>query len=139
MFLTRLIYVSSVSDGFSKEDILDIKQTANNFNGDHGITGALYFNYKFFLQALEGGRQEVNDLYLKIIKDKRHYNPLILDYSNVDVRVFDKWSMNIIYDSKPSRELLIKYQTTDKFNPYSLSSTASLELLKNLVMIKNQD
>lgn len=57
MFLTRLIYTSSVSEQFSPDDISTILDAARNNNQKFNVTGMLCFNRKYFLQCLEGSRE----------------------------------------------------------------------------------
>jgi hypothetical protein len=56
MFLVRLIYASTVADTFKPTDIECILTTARKKNKQHGLTGMLCFNSRYFLQCLEGSR-----------------------------------------------------------------------------------
>jgi hypothetical protein len=57
------------------------------------ITGLLMHKKGYFLQWLEGPQQAVMDLYLKIEKDERHKDPIILHQGHHEKRVFPDWSM----------------------------------------------
>lgn len=90
MYLTRLIYASKVKEGLSRDDVSSILETAKKNNPKHGVTGVLIFSDKYFLQALEGGREKVNIIYHKILNDDRHYDPVLIDYAEVDERMFEE-------------------------------------------------
>ncbi|MGB1801392.1 MAG: BLUF domain-containing protein, partial [Gammaproteobacteria bacterium] len=96
MFLTRLIYTSTISELFSPDDIPAILDTARNNNQRANVTGLLCFNSKYFLQCLEGSREEVNKIYHLIINDDRHRLVTLLYYGEISVREFGKWSMGYI-------------------------------------------
>ena len=69
MFLTRLVYTSKISDVFESSDIENILVTARRENERNNITGMLCFNRKYFLQCLEGSREDVNQTYHRILND----------------------------------------------------------------------
>ena len=53
----------------------------------HGITGVLCYGGGIYLQALEGGRKQVNDLYTLIVKDPRHKDVVLLHYEEISPSV----------------------------------------------------
>ena len=69
--LVRLLYASRTVDS-SAETINSILAQSRQFNPVNGITGILCYGGGIFLQAIEGGRQAVSDLYGHIQKDARH-------------------------------------------------------------------
>ncbi|MFT6154311.1 MAG: hypothetical protein ACJA1X_001663 [Bermanella sp.] len=56
MFLTRLVYASTISENFNCDDIEGILAVARKNNKQNNITGMLCFNRKYFLQCLKGSR-----------------------------------------------------------------------------------
>tara|TARA_Y100001951_G_scaffold21856_1_gene16832 strand:+ start:3806 stop:4006 length:201 start_codon:yes stop_codon:yes gene_type:complete len=50
-------------------------------------------NQHYFLQCLEGSRSNVNKIYHRILNDKRHRDPIILDYQEIEARDFSAWEM----------------------------------------------
>ncbi len=130
--LTRLIYTSRVSPGTDSRAVRDILAVSQRNNDERGLTGALLFNSKYFLQWLEGGRSAVNERFQIISMDKRHYEAEILDYVAISHRTFDGWSMGYAGEGAMNRELLFKYSKTSDFNPYSLSAESAAELIQCL-------
>ena len=101
-------------------------------NDESGLTGALLFNSKYFLQWLEGGRTAVNERFQVISMDKRHYEAEILDYVTIGHRTFDSWSMGYAGEGAMNKEVLFKYSKTSEFNPYTLSAESAVELIMQL-------
>ena len=68
--LVRLLYVSRAVDT-SPEAIEAILTQSRQHNPASGITGVLCYGGGIFLQAIEGGRSAVSDLYGHIQRDPR--------------------------------------------------------------------
>lgn len=71
MFLTRLVYASTISESFTPDDIESILIAARKNNIKTNVTGILCFNRKYFLQCLEGSRTAVNKTYHHILNDPK--------------------------------------------------------------------
>jgi hypothetical protein len=132
MFLIRLIYASKISPTFPYEEINSIVSTSESNNKLVNVTGVLCYSNKYFLQCLEGTRDNVNSLYDKILKDKRHYDATILKYDEVAEREFNDWSMGYIPPAKFSEALVTKFSGEKDFNPYNMNGDRCHKLLKAL-------
>jgi len=129
MFLTRLIYVSTISEQFDTEDIEKIIATAKEKNGKSHVTGMLCFNRKFFLQCLEGSRSKVNETYHRILNDPRHTNIVMLDYKEITKRDFSDWSMGYVPESSLTSDTNITFSGTPDFDPYKMSGESAHQML----------
>ena len=69
--LVRLLYASRAVDT-TPDAIEAILSQSRQYNPGSGITGILCYGGGIFLQAIEGGRNAVSDLYGHIQKDARH-------------------------------------------------------------------
>lgn len=125
MFLTRLVYASTMTDAFNCDDIEGILGAARKNNSGNSITGMLCFNRKYFMQCLEGSRADVNETYQRILKDERHSNVVLLDYKEIDAREFDHWSMGYLPESSLTCPTILKYSVTAEFNPYEMSGESA--------------
>jgi hypothetical protein len=97
------------------------------------VTGVLCFSGGVFLQALEGGRSAVNQLYLKIAADTRHRDVVLLSYEEIGERRFAGWSMGQVNMARLNPALLLKYSATAELDPYTVSGSVSLALFEELV------
>ena len=65
--LVRLLYVSRAVTPESNEATESILSSAREHNNKNGITGVLCYGGGIYLQAIEGGRSQVNALYSFIV------------------------------------------------------------------------
>jgi hypothetical protein len=130
--LVRLIYASRSLQPLKHELVDAILASARKHNPEQGITGVLCYSESIFVQALEGGRDQVNRLYAMLQKDARHRDLILLAYEQIDVRQYPSWTMGKIRLDKVNRSLLLKYSETGELNPYAVSSCATVALLNEL-------
>ena len=130
--LVRLLYASRAVDR-SDEAIEGILSQSRHFNPTSGITGILCYGGGIFLQAIEGGRSPVSDLYGHIQRDKRHKEVVLLHYEEITERRFGGWTMGQVNMSKINSSILLKYAEKPELDPYSVSGKVSLALLEELM------
>ena len=121
--LIQLTYASRTTQILGPGDIKDILRSSQRNNAALGVTGALCLTNGIFLQQLEGDRTAVNQLYHRILKDIRHKDTQILDFSEIASRRFGTWSMGLIAAVAENRQLFLKYSSKAEFDPYSMSTT----------------
>jgi hypothetical protein len=130
--LVRLLYASRAVDP-SPESIESILAQARQHNTVTGITGILCYGAGIFLQAIEGGRLQVSDLFGHIQRDPRHKDVALLHYEEIFERRFGGWSMGQVNLTKLNHPLLLKYSEKPELDPYSVSGKVSLALLEDLM------
>lgn len=121
--LIQLTYASRTAQILGPGDVKDILHSSQRNNAAVGVTGALCLTNGIFLQQLEGDRAAVNQLYHRILKDARHKDTQILDFSEIPSRRFGSWSMGLIASVAENRQLFLKYSSKAEFDPYSMSTT----------------
>lgn len=130
--LVRLLYASRAID--SNPDAIEaILSQSRNYNPTCGITGILCYGGGIFLQAIEGGRMAVSELYGHIQKDARHKDVVLLHYEEITERRFGGWTMGQVNMSKINTNILLKYAERPELDPYSVSGKVSLALLEELM------
>lgn len=130
--LVRLLYASRAIDR-SEEAIGAILTQSRQYNPTSGITGILCYGGGIFLQAIEGGRTPVSELYGHIQRDKRHNDVVLLHYEEISERRFGGWTMGQVNMSKINSSILLKYAEKPELDPYSVSGKVSLALLEELM------
>ena len=131
--LVRLIYASRAVNPPSLETTESIVAQSQHDNPAHGITGILCFSGSVYLQALEGGRQAVNELYGHILRDARHQDIVLLHYEEISERRFAGWTMGQVNLSRINPTVLLKYFERSELDPYHVSGQVSLALLEELM------
>lgn len=130
--LVRLLYASRAIDT-SLDAIETILAQSRQHNPECGITGILCYGGGIFLQAIEGGRMAVSELYGHIQKDPRHKDVVLLHYEEIAERRFGGWTMGQVNMSKINASILLKYAEKPELDPYSVSGRVSLALLEELM------
>lgn len=130
--LVRLLYASRATDP-ANNAIEDILNRSRQYNPGSGITGILCYGGGIFLQAIEGGRSAVSDLYGHIQRDARHKDVELLHYEEITERRFGGWTMGQVNMSKINANILLKYAEKPELDPYSVSGKVSLALLEELM------
>ena len=132
--LVRLLYVSRALDPESGSATQSILDSARKYNAANGITGILCYGGGLYLQAVEGGRTQVNELYGYIVRDKRHQDVVLLDYQEITERRFGGWTMGQVNLAKLNTSIVLKYSEKPELDPYSVSGAVSLALLEELML-----
>lgn len=130
--LIRLIYASTANDSVDLNEFKNILQQAQANNYRNDLTGMLAFNSKVFLQALEGSRKQVNELYSKLVRDPRHHTVTVLGYKEIEERHWASWSMGFTAPNSNNRALFLKYSQQSSFNPYAMAAEATEKMLMEL-------
>lgn len=130
--LIRLVYVSTAQDGVDLNEFKRILLQAQTNNQRRDLTGMLAFNSKIFLQALEGARDQVNELYARLMRDPRHHTVTMLNYKEIEERHWSNWSMGFAAPNSDNRALFLKYSQQSTFNPYGMKAEATEKMLMEL-------
>ena len=130
--LVRLLYASRAVDP-SDTAIESILSQSRQFNPTCGIIGILCYGGGIFLQAIEGGRNAVNDLYSHIVRDSRHKDVVLLHYQEITERRFGGWTMGQVNTSRINASILLKYAEKPELDPYAVSGVVSLALMEELM------
>jgi hypothetical protein len=130
--LVRLLYASRAVD--TDPGAIDgILAQSRQYNPTCGITGILCYGGGIFLQAIEGGRMAVSELYGHIQRDARHKDVVLLHYEEISERRFGGWTMGQVNMSKINTSILLKYAEKPELDPYAVSGKVSLALLEELM------
>jgi hypothetical protein len=131
--LVRLLYASRAPAPLTASVVDSILEESRRNNPRLGITGILCFSDDLFIQVLEGGRDQVCELYNTIVRDDRHFNVRILSYEETCERRFGGWTMGQVNIDKVNPALLLKYSERAELNPFACSGHASMALLDELI------
>jgi hypothetical protein len=127
------MYASRAVPSVDQDALIAILRKSKANNPAIGVTGVLCFSEGIFLQALEGGRSAVNQLYNRIAADSRHTQVELLSYEEVGERRFAGWSMGQVNVSRLNPALLLKYSERPALDPYAVSGRVSMALFEELM------
>ena len=131
--IVRCVYASRAASPLTPPMIEDILEKSRVNNPAHGITGLLCYSGDVFIQVLEGGRDEVCELYNAIVRDQRHANVRLLVFEEIRERKFCNWTMGHVDLSKVNPGLLLKYHERAVLDPSTCPGSATMALLDELV------
>ncbi len=132
--LYHILYKSQAIKLITIDQLKDILFVSRKKNAIKSITGILLFKEGKFMQLLEGGRSDVNNIYASILKDPRHKNIQLLSHGTLKQRNFPNWSMGLCYVNKCDFEDMPGFRDLEasehlKFQLRS-SSHPSMQLIK---------
>ena len=133
MSLVSLLYVSHLAKDCGPDDLAKILMVSRTKNKEAGVSGALCYSARGFLQCLEGPANAVNQLYRRIARDDRHIDVTLLDYADIQTRSFGEWSMAYVREDEIDKSILKKIRGAESFDPFDLASGEAMDLLKAVV------
>ena len=131
--LVRMLYASRAAQAVTPALIDSILAQSRAHNPAQGITGILCHGGDVFMQVLEGGRDAVNALYSRIVRDERHRDTAVLHYEEVTERQFAGWTMGQVNLARVNPQLLLKYSDRPVLDPFCVSGRVSMALLEELI------
>jgi hypothetical protein len=93
--LEHLIYASVATQKFEASQLADLLQKARSANERRGLTGMLLHTDSdgSFFQVLEGEPRSIDQLFERILVDKRHSHLTTIIREPIVRRSFDEWTM----------------------------------------------
>ncbi len=116
--LIRMLYVSTAVGPITTSVTGTILRSAQAFNADNGITGVLCQGQGVYWQVLEGKRGEVNNLYARILADRRHKNVQLTVFEDITRRRYGAWAMAHV-DLTEADSVLALNTPGAQFDPYA--------------------
>lgn len=102
----QLVYISAANKEFTEQELQELLETARVNNESLDVSGMLLFHQGSFIQALEGPKSAVEDLYNKISEDQRHTETQVLFRGELEERNFESWSMGFYRSAQSATENL---------------------------------
>ncbi len=126
----QIVYTSTANQEFSAADLKRLLVGARMRNKALGVTGMLVFHGGTFLQALEGEKRAVNEIFARIQNDPRHSDLIVLHRGpGPERRVFGDWSMGFA-DFSGAADILKGFVRLNERLPLkNLDSARAVELL----------
>jgi hypothetical protein len=128
----QLIYASTCADDCTPRVWLDILRQSRKYNAEKGISGILVYDIVYFLQLIEGDREEINNLYKQILNDPRHRDVIIINYEEIQQKSYFRWNMGFVHLADKREHFVADYFPDGDFNPYRLDSQKAKRFLSEL-------
>ena len=131
--LVQCLYASRAVAPLQATILESIVGASREKNPARGITGLLCFSGDIFIQVLEGGRDEVCELFNTIVRDRRHDTVRLLTFEEIRQRKFGAWTMGHVDLTRVNPSLLLKYHEKATLDPFICSGHATMALLDELI------
>ncbi len=135
--LYRLVYYSRNLIPGKPDDIAaeieSILESARRNNAPLNVTGVLIFNSGVFAQALEGPRKNIEGIFERIQRDRRHSDVQVLAFEETPERKFPNWSMAFVGRSVEGRNLFSRIGEATGFELGRLEGERVLEIINSIV------
>ena len=98
----RLMYVSIATSPLEVDELKAIERVAIRKNAELHISGLLTYCDGKFMQFLEGEQADVEEIFAKIVGDRRHHSIDVMRQGIIPKRQFKDWQMKYadIHDIK---------------------------------------
>jgi len=104
-----IVYVSRLNGKMDRDRLRELNDQAREKNAQLGLTGLLVHKANHFLQVIEGGKKEVEEIMEAIKKDPRHKDVTMIARVPDQPRRFSRWSMAIADWPEDNEELSNAY------------------------------
>ncbi len=126
----QIVYTSTANQDFSVAELKRLLVGARTRNKAVGVTGMLVFHDGTFLQALEGEKRAVNEIFASIRNDPRHRDLVVLHRGpGPEQRVFGDWAMGFADFSGAADILKGFVRLNEELQLKDLDSVHAVELL----------
>lgn len=135
-----IVYISKVPTNRNGATVptglSEIFRVARKRNSGFKITGVLSYRHGRYIQVLEGGAKEVDQLFSNILLDSRHEQVTILLDLPITRRSFPDWNMKLLQSvNKDAR--FIEFMTKNTDEVYSLDPNKRQQL-EHFYQLKGQ-
>ncbi|MBH0238303.1 BLUF domain-containing protein [Methylobrevis albus] len=133
MYLFRMSFYSDNNMGAGERPIASeikaILAACSRYTLASGITGALVFNERYFVQVMEGERSLLSRTVWSIASDARQKNMVLLSAAPINERLFLGWSVGYAGHSEQADALYLRHAIMGALDP----SRMTAESVENLV------
>ncbi|WP_237153573.1 BLUF domain-containing protein [Oryzibacter oryziterrae] len=138
MSLSRLVFFSrtNIKIGESAGMIRGMLQACSEYSPVSGLTGGLVFNEKFFMQVIEGSRDQVSKQLKILYEDNRHEELTVLSVSEIYRREFEGWAVGYAGRTIDAERLYMRYCPTVDINPTIMSAEALFNFIRDFCALE---
>ena len=134
----RLIYKSRANEKIDWEMVKELIKKSEENNEEAGVTGVLLATETHFLQVLEGGFDEVNELFMHIVRDPRHDRVQLIAFDCVESRLYGGWAMHGVgvfdFNQELTDDLIAQYGEEEGGVRFPVEDWKVLALISDLRM-----
>ncbi|MBL4639991.1 MAG: BLUF domain-containing protein [Kordiimonadaceae bacterium] len=124
----HLVYISDRNQG-DAQDMEHFVNLASNFNEEHNVTGALWFNDLEFVHLMEGDTTDLEVVYNFVTDSITHDSVKLVCIKKCGRRFFGDWTMASFGEKTHSGQIAQQFGTSSCFQPRKLPADRLINLL----------
>lgn len=132
--LVQLIYISVPATG-ARDSIAKSIAKFRAKNLGCGINTVVLATDDFFLQLIEGKREEVNGLYRTISQDPRHTNVTLVRFQEIRKAEFSDCNMIYLHDDDVCREHIADVCNITRVNCTQINSATAASIIRRAAAV----
>lgn len=110
-----------------------VLESCSKHDREGGLTGALLFNEKYFVQVMEGAPTTLSAKLWELATDKRHSTMVIMGAGAVCRRAFLSWSVGYAGRSTELDGLYMRYSPRPVLDPTVMTADSALGLMEDFM------
>lgn len=136
MYLARVnFYTRCAIRGVTPAWVKEILLSCTTYDSASGISGALLFNERYFLQSMEGERSLLSNQIVKIAEDERQSGLTIVAFKAISVRMYTGWTVAFAARNTQMDLLYFRYNVIGELDPVRMTSDMFDGLFSELCQI----
>ncbi|WP_407050994.1 BLUF domain-containing protein [Methyloraptor flagellatus] len=140
MLLSRVIFYAHNNirpNGARASDLVKVILSAcTAYDAASGLSGALAFSDRYFVQGMEGERELLTRQFLKISQDERLSHLTLCHCEEIAVRRFVGWTVAFAgHNSEALDRLFLRHSVTNHLDPTRMTGEAILGLLADVTQL----
>lgn len=142
MTLARVVFFSrnlARESGISQAEMVKAMLAACvKHDSASGITGAVLFDHRHFLQAIEGDRTLISHQLRSVFKDERQGGLTLMSFEPIAKREFRGWTIGYAGHDEALDRLYLTYGVLPEFDPSRLSEMNAVQLLRDFCLLDSK-
>ncbi|MBL4678841.1 MAG: BLUF domain-containing protein [Mucilaginibacter sp.] len=125
-----IVYISAAVNLLTDEDLKELLVQSQAGNQKFNVTGLLLYYKGVFMQLIEGGEDDIRQLFENIENDPRHTAVIKLAEEKIEERSFGDWAMAFKTISDEEFSKIEAYVQPEKLNLPDDSKSEAVKLIK---------
>jgi Sensors of blue-light using FAD len=142
MSLARIVFYTrnmTKDAGGSHADVVKgILSSCSKHDNASGITGALLFDRRYFLQTMEGDRTLLTNQLKNIAIDERQSGLTLMSFSAIEKREFLGWTVGYAGHEETIDRLYLSYGLHPEFDPTRMSEHSAVRMLHDFCSLESK-
>ncbi|TPQ46052.1 hypothetical protein C2U72_26080 [Prosthecomicrobium hirschii] len=122
MYLARVNFYTRCSlKGTAANWVKEILLSCTTYDNASGLSGALLFNERYFLQSMEGERSLLTNQIIKIAEDQRQSGLTVVSFTPIASRIYPGWTVAYAGHNDAMDSLYFRHSVIGELDPIRMT------------------